>query len=173
MNNFNEILKQITKDIAADSSKRNIEDKQLLCASEKENSTCGEQYDRRDFLYADLLDKYIQSYKSKTAWNKGYKLVFFVISMLVFTAIIAVSLVALYIVAKRDNHSPSDIATVLSSMVGIVSSIIVLPRIIAEHLFPTNEDGNMIDMVKNMQLNDSKIRNSCLPEKTFKKNKKE
>lgn len=37
---------------------------------------------------------------------------------------------------------------------------IVLPKIIAKHLFPTNEDEQMIELVKNMQVNDSNIRDA-------------
>ena len=36
--------------------------------------------------------------------------------------------------------------------------IIVLPKIIAEHLFPVDEEQNMLEMVKKMQENDANIR---------------
>lgn len=42
---------------------------------------------------------------------------------------------------------------------GIISALVILPKIIAQHLFPTDEERNMLKMVRNMQDNDSKIRN--------------
>ena len=75
-----------------------------------------------------------------------------------FGGIVVVSLIALITIARKETTSLSDVAVVLSSMAGIISAIIILPKIIAEHLFPTNEDEHMIEMVKNMQVNDSKIR---------------
>ena len=46
----------------------------------------------------------------------------------------------------------------MGSVAGMVSSLIIIPKIIAEHLFPVDEESNMLDMVKSMQENDSRIR---------------
>ncbi|MBQ8836417.1 MAG: hypothetical protein IJ002_03010 [Clostridia bacterium] len=160
MENYNELMEQIFDDVPDNPSKIPVDDSKLLAASSKEGSEWGEQYDRRDTLYSDLLDRYIKVYKSKAAWNKWYKLAFFVIAMLIFIGIVVVSLLALLIAAimANDQNVVSTVIIAIGSMSGIISSIIVLPKIIAEHLFPTNEDENMIGMVKNMQVNDSKIR---------------
>ncbi len=47
---------------------------------------------------------------------------------------------------------------VFGCVASTVSALIILPKIIAEHLFPKNEDENMIGLVKEMQKNDSEIR---------------
>ena len=155
---YHDIISQILEDLSENSQKIAAKDEDLLEASKKEESECGPQYDRRDRLYADLLESYIKVYESKCAWNKWFKLAFFVMSILIFSGIVVVSLASLWITASKKAIGPSDVAVVVSGMAGIISAIIVLPRIIAEHLFPTNEDENMIGMVKNMQVNDSKIR---------------
>ena len=120
------------------------------------------QYDARDVAYTDLLSDYIKSYNSKRRWNIWYKLAFFIISMLAFVVIIGGSITAIIIAALKisDAEVWSIIAVAISGVASTVSSIIVLPKIIANHLFPTDEDKNMIDMVKNMQRNDSGIRDS-------------
>lgn len=120
------------------------------------------QYDARDVAYTDLLLDYIKSYNSKRKWNTWYKLAFFIISMLAFAVIIGGSIVALIIAALKISDAAvwSVIAVAISGVASTISSIIVLPKIIANHLFPTEEDKNMIDMVKNMQRNDSGIRDS-------------
>lgn len=92
-------------------------------------------------------------------------MIFFITSMIVFFGIILSSFICFFIVVNKANSSLTDISVVGGAIASVISSIIILPKIIAEHLFPTNEDENMIDMVKNMQVNDSRIRNSNLKHK--------
>ena len=69
------------------------------------------------------------------------------------------------IVALKDTVALTDMGVIFGAVSGILSAIIVIPKIIAEHLFLKDEDGNMIDMVKNMQQNDTGIRNWLHPKK--------
>lgn len=121
-------------------------------------SKWGEQYDKRDYLYSSLLGVYIDSYKDKAEKNKFYKNIFFWITMVSFCVIVLGSLAALIWVALKKGGGISDIAVVAGSAGSIISAIIVLPKIIAKHLFPMDEDKNMLDMVQKMQANDSGIR---------------
>lgn len=66
---------------------------------------------------------------------------------------------AIIIVAQKDDPGLYDLGTIIGSVAGIISSLVVLPKIIAEHLFPTDEDRNMNEILKSMQENDSAIRN--------------
>lgn len=115
-------------------------------------------YKRRDDLYSDLLDNYIASYKSKTARNKVYKLIFYIVTMFSFVALIGGAVTALIIAACSDAEIGGKITIAVGSIATVLSTIIVLPKIIAVHLFPTCEDKDMIELVKNMQENDSSIR---------------
>lgn len=135
-------------------------DELMIDQTKKENSGFGTQYDKRDKIYTDLLDKYKSQFESKSNWNKIYKLIFYIVAMVAFIGIIAVSMYIIYIVAAKGDGSISDVAVVVGSTSGIISAIIVLPKIIAEHLFPTDEHSHMINMVQNMQVNDSRIRSS-------------
>ena len=120
------------------------------------------QYDARDAAYTELLSDYIKSYNSKRKWNTWFKLAFFIVSMAVFIVIIGGSIAALIIASLNvaDAEVWSVIAISISGVAATISSIIVLPKIIAKHLFPLDEDKNMIGMVKNMQSNDSGIRDA-------------
>lgn len=158
MAEYKSVVDQILADLSSSSGQILAQDTALLNASSKESGEYGLQYERRDGLYADLLEAYIDVYNSKAAWNKWFKLAFFAISLLIFGGIVVVSLIVLITIARKNTTSLSDVAVALSSMAGIISAIIILPKIIAEHLFPTNEDEHMIEMVKNMQVNDSRIR---------------
>ncbi len=130
----------------------------------KDASGYGRQYDRRDELYADLLSNYIEQSKEKADKNVEYKQAFFYIVMAAFCLMILLPLVAIIIVAIRGDNNATAIVALSTSAVSILSAIIILPKIIAKHLFPTDEDKNMIDLVKSMQENDSGIRSNIKKE---------
>lgn len=163
--NYQDILSQIRDDIqtgeAESTAKAPVKDEQLIDASGKETDEYGlREYNRRDELYSDLLDHYIKVYKSKASWNKWYKLAFFVVAMVVFVGLIVGSGLVFWSVLKKEKPTYSDVAIIAGALASILTAILVLPKIIAEHLFPTNEDEHMIGMVKNMQVNDSNIRSN-------------
>lgn len=156
---FKNIIEQIKVDASPD---RRIaaEDDDLLESSEKNSAEDNDpQYIIRNELYSVLLKQYIKEYKSRSQWKKWYKLVFFIAVLCCFIGIIGASLCAIIIVALKDDPGIYDAGAIIGSVAGIVSSLIVLPKIIAEHLFPTDEDRNMNEFLKSMQENDSAIRN--------------
>ena len=115
-------------------------------------------YSRRNDLYGDILENYISINKEKSNANKLYKFGFFMISMIIFACLTIGPIVVFIIMACKDCPTDADFATILGCVAGIITSIIIIPKIIAKHLFPTDEDTRMIELVKNMQINDSKIR---------------
>lgn len=154
-NGYQNVIEQIKED--AEDSEQILTDETLITNIKKQLPTDSE-YDRRNHLYSDLLAGYHREYQSKSRWKKWYKLLFFVITILCFLGIIIASLYAILLVAKKGTVNVYDLGTVLGSATGLISALIILPKIIAEHLFPLNEESYMIEMVKNMQLNDSNIR---------------
>lgn len=164
MAEIKELWRQLLEDInTSDAEKpldkaKSVSSDKLMIAQSNETDNSQAQYDKRDTIYTDLLDEYKKQFISKSKWNKWYKLAFFVLAMLVFVGLIFASMHVLFIVANKGDTNAADIAVVVGSTAGIISAIIVLPKIIAEHLFPTDDQSRMIDMVKNMQVNDSKIR---------------
>lgn len=155
--NSNEVLETILSDISGSTAVK-TDDNILLETAEKEEYISDPQYQIRNELYSNLLSEYINSYSSKAIWKKWYKFSFFIITMLCFLGIITASCIALVFVARKGVFAFTDFGVILGSVAGIVSSLLIIPKIIAEHLFPQNEDTNMIELVKNMQLNDSRIR---------------
>ena len=159
--NFQDTLNRILLDYTKKKiDEKSSNDDMLLSTSTKESKKEKLQYEHRDLMYTSLLQEYIRVYTKKSSCNKKYKLAFFIIAMSAFSLIITVSLISLVIVATKIDSANilSSALVAISSASGIISSIVVLPKIIAKHLFPTDEDKNMIDMVKNMQDNDSGIR---------------
>lgn len=117
------------------------------------------EYDKRNNLYTDLLNNYIQVYRSKEKVKSIYKAIFFVVTMILFCGIVITCLISMIMLSIYGDGNLANVGIAISNVAGIVSTLIVLPKIIAEHLFPVNEESNMIGMVKNMQDNDANIRN--------------
>lgn len=159
---FIDDLSDIDRDLS--DSQESIANEQIDESQIGNASGYGRQYDRRDALYADLLRNYIKQSKDKADKNIEYKRKFFNIVMTVFCFMIFIPLLAILIVAIRGDNNVTAIIALSSSAVSILSAIIILPKIIAQHLFPTDEDKNMIDLVKNMQDNDSGIRSNSKKE---------
>lgn len=67
-------------------------------------------------------------------------------------------MISILIIATKKNMDISAAFTALGSAGSLVTALAIIPKIIAEHLFPADEDKDMISLVKNMQLNDSEIR---------------
>lgn len=158
---YDDILKEILGDI---DQKQPIEanDITLMKSIEKAKDP---EYEKRNELYTSLLSQYIDTYCEKAKAKSFYKAWFFWIVMGAFILINALCLLSIVIISLKSDVTVQDLGIVISSSSGIFSSLIIIPKIIAEHLFPKDEDVNMIGMVKNMQLNDTGIRNVLNPVK--------
>ncbi len=117
------------------------------------------QYGERDRLYTRLLREYINQNQSKARRNHSYKLWFFILTMAIsFGGVIFMAGLAAAIVARKPNTSLADVGIALSAAASLISAIFVLPKTIANHLFPMNEDEYLIRLVEKMQENDSRLR---------------
>lgn len=133
-------------------------DSNLEEAISSHNREENQEYNKRNLLYSTLLEKYISIYERKEKAKAGYKCVFFWITIVLFVAIVGSCLYSIIMLQTSTNSDLTNIGVALTNVAGIISTIIILPRIIADHLFPTNEESNMLEMVKNMQDNDANIR---------------
>lgn len=134
-------------------------DEKLNIAIESQAKRQDEEYNNRNRLYTQLLGIYIENYKQKEKTKGIYKCIFFIITLLLFLGIIVCGLIGIVALSVFGDENLANVGIAIANIAGIVSALIVLPRIIAEHLFPTDEESNMLEMVKNMQDNDSNIRN--------------
>lgn len=155
-------LASLLKDsIQEDGDTRAIEAKDITLniAVEQQQRERDKEYDERNVLYTELLRNYIASYEDKDNEKRKYKKVFFWVTIVILCLIVAACLgfIGIIVVVGKDNYT--EIGAIIGSVIGIITALIAIPKIIAEHLFPVNEESNMIDMVKNMQDNDSNIRN--------------
>lgn len=118
-----------------------------------------EEYDNRNRLYTHLLEMYIVNYQRKEKAKRVYKIIFFTVTVFLFVGIVGFGVIGTFRLSVAGDGNFANVGIAITNIAGIVATLIVLPKIIAEHLFPANEESNMLEMVKDMQDNDAKIRN--------------
>ncbi|MCI8876489.1 MAG: hypothetical protein HFI77_10780 [Lachnospiraceae bacterium] len=155
---YEELINSIRAELGEGSRTLEIEDFHLKNIIEVQRQEETREYNERNQLYTKLLNQYIDIYQEKENAKKKYKKAYFIITMVVFTVIIVGCVISILGLPKSNTGGIATLGIAGVDIVGIVSSLIIIPKIIAEHLFPTNEESNMIDMVKKMQANDAKIR---------------
>lgn len=97
-----------------------------------------------DQLFQKYLNIFVDNAESDASVKKNLKIAFFIIVMIVLLVLVAMPFVVLLVVILNKipiSYSQFAIA-VLSSTVEIITSLIVLPKIIAEYLFNKDEDKN-------------------------------
>ncbi len=125
-------------------------------------------YLARDRLYTSLLSKYIEQNESKTNDNRCLKKCFFLAIIVTMGIIVSGTAVVFIIMAAKGTESVVSGILAVGGTGSLVSAIIVLPRIIAEYLFPKNEEQHMLDIVQRMQSNDTKMREAHDRRRDFK-----
>lgn len=107
-----------------------------------------------------LLNEYASNYSKRNSTNRCFRLVFFGVSI---SILIGLTIVApgsiLFLLYKGKISNFAAISGFFTSMVSMLASIIVLPKIIAEYLFSTNEDVTNAEIVKEIIKSDLEIRN--------------
>lgn len=152
---YDQILRTFQEESSHETPVETSDEQLITSAINQENDP---EYDARNQAYTRLLGVYIDDYVKKSKSKKSYKRGFFIVALSAFALIVLTAIVSIWIVTIRGNISLGDVGVVISALAGMISAFIVIPKIIAEHLFPADEDANMIAMVKSMQENDAKIR---------------
>lgn len=107
-----------------------------------------------------LLNEYTSNYRKRNSTNRWFRLVFFCVSI---SILIGLTIIApgsiLFLLYKEKISNFAAISGFFTSMISMLASIIVLPKIIAEYLFSTNEDVTNAEIVKEIIKSDLEIRN--------------
>ena len=121
----------------------------------------------RGSLYTQLLSAYVTDFDIRHTRNRSYKSIFFYSITAVFCLVIVLSVVAVLAISSKPIATVNDLVVALSALATMISSLIVLPKIIADYLFHPDEDNKVTDMVRAMQEND------CTTRKLYNTNKTE
>lgn len=110
----------------------------------------------RNVLLTELLKSYIDSHSKKVSENRWYKCVMFVVFLAVF---VAFTVATLWMFLKTDLSSADipQVVSLLSVGATYIGSIFVAYEIMFKYLFPTDEEKDMISMIKTVIENDLKV----------------
>ncbi len=91
---------------------------------------------RRDLFYSALIKDIVKDNRT----SQKLKISFFIIVCLAFIGVCGVGAYVLISVVNKNEISLSDVGTAFAGFGSIIGAIIVLPQIIANHLFPGNSE---------------------------------
>lgn len=112
-----------------------------------ENDDIYNESDRREKYYSILVKDIIDNNRTSQHLKKA----FFIIVCSIFAFICVVGLLIIYNISKKDIVTVNDIGIALTGFGSILSSVIILPQIIAKHLFPENSEEVRFGFVKDNQ----------------------
>ena len=101
----------------------------------------------RDKHYSTLVKKIIDNNDA----TQLIKYIFFGVVCLVFLAVSIIGILVVLKIASKEAISYADISVAITGFGGVLSSIIVLPKIIAKHLFPENSEKVRFDFISQNQ----------------------
>ena len=155
-----ELLEEIRGDLESDNvTPIELSEQSLNSAMRTITTRDDEEYNRRNAFYSELLSEYIKIYKKKEDAKAKYKSCFFVCILVSFFIIVVGGIAGIILISIFADSSLASAGIAAVDVAGIISALMVLPKIIAEHLFPVDEESNMLNMVQRMQENDTQIRN--------------
>lgn len=110
----------------------------------------------RNILLTKLLESYIDSHSKKVSENRLYKRIMFFVFLGVF---VVFSGATLWMFLKTDfsNADVPQVIALLSIGATYIGSIFVAYEIMFKYLFPTDEEKDMISMIKTVIENDLKV----------------
>lgn len=114
-----------------------------------------EEQKNRSRSISTILHHYEQSYSSKASFQRSYrKLLFWGASIIVLLFVLAILFVLIYAMLHSDSLEIAGVATIVTTIVSLVISILELVRIIIKYCFPENDDEYIVRIVETIQMND-------------------
>jgi len=108
--------------------------------------------ERRDIYYSALVKDIIENNRT----SQCLKCIFFSIVCFIFVLTCVLGIMIIYTISQKETISYSDIGIALTGFGTVLSSIIVLPQIIAKHLFPEDSESVRFEFIKaNQELEQS------------------
>lgn len=112
---------------------------------------------RRDRYYSAMVKDIVKNNRT----SQRLKLIFFIIVCFAFLGTCVVGAIVVIIIATKNEISMEDLGVAATGFGSILTSIIVLPQIIAKHLFPENSEEVRFGFIKENQRNDQSAEYDC------------
>lgn len=112
----------------------------------------------RNGTYSQFIFAYTVSSNKKTKHQSIMKIWFFVIILFLLVALVISTCAAIIIIAKKPSLNTEDVATIITAISGVVASFLVIPKVIANNLFPKTEDDKTAQIFGDMIKSDLELR---------------
>lgn len=113
---------------------------------------------KRDALYIKYIRSYTDSYVKRIKGQSKMKWIFFLVILFLLFSLVMGTIITILIIANKSKSTINDIAIIGTSMAGVISAFIVLPKVIAKNLFPPTDDDHSAEIFKRVIKNDMKLR---------------
>lgn len=115
------------------------------------NDSQNNQIIRREKLFNQFLENYTNEYKSKSEQKRKLKDIFFVVILSILGIIVVGSMILLIVLLNLKLNISNIIITLISTSAEIITSLLILPKIIAEYLFDKEEEQHLNEIIGKMQ----------------------
>lgn len=109
--------------------------------------------ERRDILYSTLVEDIVKINKQ----NQCFKTIFFWAILAVFGVLCVGGISVIYNISLKHDIDYTDLCVAIAGFGGVISAIIVLPKIIAKHLFPEDSERARFDFIRDNQNFDLRV----------------
>ena len=109
--------------------------------------------DRRDVFYSALVKDIVKFNRS----DQTKKWIFFVVVCALLILIIGTGMIVIYNASMKEDTTVQDQGIAITGFGSVLSSILILPKIVANHLYPKNYEEFRFDFIKDLQKMDRSI----------------
>ena len=108
--------------------------------------------------FSNLLNTYVKNANRNLIAKLIFKSIFFLacVGILIGIAILLIKIT--WFCLNNEVSTDTLIVTMVNTLISFLSSFIVLPKIIAEYLYNSDEEKDMTELIKNIQERDKTIR---------------
>ena len=112
----------------------------------------------RGKLFTTFIENFVGESKRRATQQRIFRIVFFCAVLLTFFTLNVLSVMVIYEVSLKIESSYTDAAAVAAALGTVISTLIILPKIIAVHLFPSTEQDKSIELFTKVLEEDRKMR---------------
>lgn len=109
-----------------------------------------------------LIGKFVDHYEKRSKHNRVMRIIFFSLSFFALLVIIGVCSVVSILAAAKETINVEAVVAIIGAGATMLTSILVLPKMVGRNLFPDKEDKEILKFVKDMnktELGFMKVRN--------------
>lgn len=112
----------------------------------------------RNKKYNKYIDNYSFVYAKKQKGQSKMKWIFFITVLALLVILVMGTIVSMVLISSKNDIDLYDISLIISAIAGVITSFIILPKVIAQNLFPSTDEDNSYNTFKSVIENDYRLR---------------